>query len=98
MCILFCMLFFGWAAVFIIGFQEFVAIMTGLGRWIVVFGIVGIFCSLGTMLLWWKVIQTWTVSAASLWIKVHGTGLALACTGLLWFALLWNLMNFNQHY
>ncbi len=97
-CILFCMLFFGWAAVFIIGFQEFVAIMTGLGRWIVVFGIVGIFCSLGTMLLWWKVIQTWTVSAASLWIKVHGTGLALACTGLLWFALLWNLMNFNQHY
>jgi hypothetical protein len=97
-CILFCVLFFGWAVVFVVGFQEFVRIMTGLGRWITVFGIVGILCSLGTVLLWWRVIQAWKVSAVSLWVKLHGMAVALACTGLLWFALLWNLMNFNLHY
>jgi CubicO group peptidase (beta-lactamase class C family) len=97
-CILFCVLFFGWAAVFVFGLQEFVAIMTGLGRWIIVFGIVGIACSLGTIVLWWSVIRAWKASAAGLWIKLHGTVLALACTGLLWFAVLWNLMNFNLHY
>jgi hypothetical protein len=97
-CILFCVLFFGWAAVFVVGLQEFVQIMTGLGRWIVVFGIVGILCLLGTIFLWWKVIQAWKVPAATLWVKVHGTCVALACTGLLWFAMLWNLMNFNLHY
>jgi CubicO group peptidase (beta-lactamase class C family) len=97
-CIFFCVLFFGWAAVFVVGFQEFVRIMTGLGRWITVFGIVGILCSLGTVLLWWRVIQAWKVSAVSLWVKLHGMALAVACTGLLWFALLWNLMNFNLHY
>jgi CubicO group peptidase (beta-lactamase class C family) len=96
--ILFCVLFFGWAAVFVIGLQEFVGIMTGLGRWIVVFGVAGILCALGTILLWSRVIETWRETAASLWIKLHGTVLALACTGLLWFALLWNLMNFNLHY
>jgi len=31
-------------------------------------------------------------------MKVHGTALALACTGLLWLALLWNLMNFDLRY
>jgi hypothetical protein len=97
-CILFCVLFFGWAAVFFFGLQEFVQIMTGLGRWIVVLGIVGILCSLGTIVLWWRVVLTWKETAASLWIKLHGAVLAIACTGLLWFALLWNLMNFNLHY
>ena len=97
-CILFCVLFFGWAAVFVIGLQEFVLIMTGLGHWIVLFGIVGILCGLGTILLWWKAAKTWKGRTASLWMKLHGTAIALACTGLLWFALLWNLMNFNLHY
>jgi CubicO group peptidase (beta-lactamase class C family) len=97
-CVLFCVLFFGWAAVFVVGFQEFVQIMTGLGRWIVVFGVVGILCAFGTVVLWRKVALVWKETAASLWIKLHGLVLALACAGLLWFALLWNLMNFNLHY
>jgi len=97
-CVLFSVLFFGWTAVFLFGFQEFVRIMTGLGDWIIVFGVVGILCALGTILLWWRVIQIWKVSAASLWVKLHGMVVALACTGLLWFAVLWNLMNFNLHY
>jgi hypothetical protein len=97
-CVLFCILFFGWFAVFYFGFQDFVQIMTGLGRWIIVFGVVGVFCALGTILLWWKVSQSWKGTAVSPWVKVHGTVVALACAGLLWFALLWNLMNFNLHY
>jgi CubicO group peptidase (beta-lactamase class C family) len=97
-CVLFCVLFFGWTAVFVVGLQEFVQIMTGLGRWIVIFGVVGILSSLGTILLWWKVVLAWRETPANLWIKLHGAALALACTGLLWFALLWNLMNFNLHY
>jgi CubicO group peptidase (beta-lactamase class C family) len=97
-CALFCILFFGWFAVFYFGLQDFVQIMTGLGRWIIIFGVVGVFCALGTILLWWKASQSWKGAAVSLWVKVHGTIVALACAGLLWFALLWNLMNFNLHY
>jgi hypothetical protein len=96
--ILFCVLLFGWAAVFVVGLQDFVRIMTGLGRWIIVFGVVGIFCALGTVFLWWKVLQSWRATDVRRWVKVHGVVGALACTGLLWFALLWNLMNFNTHY
>jgi hypothetical protein len=73
--------------------------MTGLGRWITVFGVVGVLCSLGTILLWWKTVQSWKgTGAVSNWVKLHATVVSLACTALLWFALLWNLMNFNQHY
>jgi hypothetical protein len=97
-CALFCILFFGWTAVFYFGLGEFVGIMTGLGRWIVVFGVVGIFCLLGDIVLWWKVAQSWKGNDVSVWGRVHGTVVALACTALLWFAMLWNLMNFNQHY
>jgi CubicO group peptidase (beta-lactamase class C family) len=96
--ILFCILLFGWAAVFVVGLQDFVRIMTGLGRWIIVLGVVGILCSLGTVFLWWKVLQAWRATDVRSWVKVHGMVVALACAGLLWFALLWNLMNFNTHY
>ncbi|HEX3118496.1 MAG TPA: hypothetical protein VHP80_05325, partial [Candidatus Acidoferrum sp.] len=97
-CILFCVLFFGWMAVFVVGLQEFVQIMTGLGRWIILFGIVGIFCSIGTLILWWKVLPAWKGTNVRPWMKIQGTVVALACTALLWFAFLWNLMNFNTHY
>ena len=50
-CVLFCVFLFGWAVVFVVGLQDFVLIMTGLGRWIVVLGVVGVLCSLGTLLL-----------------------------------------------
>jgi hypothetical protein len=63
-----------------------------------VLGIVGIFCMLGTILLSWKTAQSWRGTAVSLSVKAHATVVALACTGLLWFALMWNLMNFNLHY
>jgi hypothetical protein len=97
-CALFCIFLFGWAAVFVIGLQDFVLIMTGLGRWIIVFGVVGILCLLGTLLLWWQALRAWTGTNVRPWMKIHGTVVALACTGLLWFALLWNLMNFNTRY
>ena len=53
-CVLFCILLFGWTGVFVVGLQDFVRIMTGLGRWIIVFGVVGILCALGTILVWWN--------------------------------------------
>ena len=97
-CALFCVFLFGWAVVFVVGLQDFVLIMTGLGRWIVVLGVVGVLCSLGTLLLWWQALRGWKGTNVRPWMKIHGTVVALACTGLLWFALLWNLMNFNTRY
>jgi CubicO group peptidase (beta-lactamase class C family) len=97
-CVLFCIFLFGWAAVFVVGLQDFVLIMTGLGRWIIVLGVVGIFWSLGTLFLWWQALRAWKGTNVRPWMKIHGTLVALACTGLLWFALLWNLMNFNTRY
>jgi hypothetical protein len=32
------------------------------------------------------------------WTKLHDTALALTCLSLAWFAITWNLMNFNLHY
>ena len=96
--VLFCLLLFGWTVVFAVGLQDFVRIMTGLGRWIIVFGVVGVLCALGTILVWWNALRTWKGPGAGAWMKFHGTALALACTGLLWFALLWNLMNFDLRY
>ena len=97
-CVLFCVLLFGWAAVFVAGMQDFVYIMTGLGRWIMVFGVVGILCALGTFLVCWNAVRAWKESGVSRWTKIHAAALALACTGLLCFAVIWNLMNFNLHY
>jgi CubicO group peptidase (beta-lactamase class C family) len=96
--VLFCLLLFGWAAVFVVGLQDFVLIMTGLGRWIIAFGVVGILCALGTVFLWWLTLKAWKGTDVRRWVKIHGAVVALACTGLLWFAVLWNLMNFNTHY
>jgi len=95
---LFCLLLFGWAAVFVVGLQDFVLIMTGLGRWIIFFGVVGVLCSLGTVFLWWKTLQAWHAADIRRWIKIHSAVVALAGTALLWFAFLWNLMNFNTRY
>ena len=97
-CVLFCVLLLGWASVLAVGMQEFVYLMTGLGRWIIVFGVVGIFCVVGTLAVWWDAIRTWKETGTNRWTKVHTAALALACTGLLGFAILWNLMNFNLHY
>lgn len=96
-CALFCVLLFGWAAVFAVGIQDFVYIMTGFSRWIIVFGFVGVFCALGTFVVWWNAVAAWK-QTRNRWTTIHAAALALACTGLLCFALLWNLMNFNLHY
>jgi hypothetical protein len=33
-----------------------------------------------------------------LWTRLRDLALAVACLGLIWFALAWHLMNFNVHY
>jgi hypothetical protein len=42
--------------------------------------------------------RSWSTPNRWLWTKLHDTALALACLGLVWFAITWNLMNFNMHY
>jgi hypothetical protein len=42
--------------------------------------------------------RSWSTPSRWIWTKLHDTLLALGCLALVWFALTWNLMNFNIHY
>ncbi len=62
------------------------------------FGILGVLCTIGTILVWVNAIRSLRNPNRWIWTKLHDLALALACLGLIWFAFTWNLLNFNVHY
>ena len=94
--LLFLVLFVGWVAVF--SATDSITALNALPRWIVIFGIVGILCSLGTILVVLNAFRSWRTSGMWIWAKLHDLALAVACLGLVWFLITWKLMNFNVHF
>jgi hypothetical protein len=94
--LLFLALFVGWVAVF--SATDSITALNALPRWIVIFGIVGILCSLGTILVVLNAFRSWRTSGMWIWAKLHDLALAVACVGLVWFLITWKLMNFNVHF
>jgi hypothetical protein len=96
-CILFICFFGGWLAVLAKAMADPSAI-NALAPWIICFGILGLLCACGAILACVNAFRSWSVPNRWIWTQLHDTALALACLGLVWFAITWNLMNFNIHY
>ena len=95
-CLLFLVLFVGWAAV--LSATDDITAINALPRWVIIFGIVGALCSLGTILVVLNAFRSWRTAGRWIWAKLHDVVLAFACVGLVWFLLYWKLMNFNVHF
>jgi CubicO group peptidase (beta-lactamase class C family) len=96
-CILFICFFGGWLAALTTAMAGPSAI-NALAPWIICFGILGVLCAFGAVLACANAFRSWKTPNRWVWIKLHDTALAFACLGLVWFAITWNLMNFNIHY
>jgi CubicO group peptidase (beta-lactamase class C family) len=95
-CILFVVFFVGWLSALSLANDP--GAINGLVTWVTVFGVIGILCVLGTLLACLNAFQSWTAPGRWIWTKLHDTALALACVGLVWFAITWKLMNFNSNF
>lgn len=95
-CILFICLLIGWVSA--LSAADDIAALNGLPLWVVIFGLIGMLCVLGTILVVWNALRTWRSPNKWIWAKLHELALALACAGLVWFLLNWKLMNFNVHF
>jgi len=95
-CVLFVLLFVGWVSA--IGKIDDITALNSLPTWVVLLGILGVLCSLGTILIVWNALKSWRTANKWFWAKLHDVALALACVGLVWFLLNWKLMNFNINF
>jgi CubicO group peptidase (beta-lactamase class C family) len=95
-CILFVLFLGGW--MFLLSKAEDLEVINTLSPWITILGILGVLCVLGALLVCFNAFKGWTAPNRWIWTKLYDTALALGCIGLIWFALTWNLMNFNTHY
>jgi CubicO group peptidase (beta-lactamase class C family) len=96
-CILFIVFFGGWLTVLSTAMSSPGAI-NALAPWIICFGILGVLCVFGAVLACVNALRSWSTPNRWIWTQLHDTALALACLSLVWFAIAWNLMNFNIHY
>ncbi len=95
-CILFVVFFGGWMAV--LAKAEDPMVINTLSPWVIFFGIVGVLCTIGTLLVCLNALRSWSAPNRWMWTKVWDTALALGCISLVTFAFIWNLMNFNVRY
>jgi CubicO group peptidase (beta-lactamase class C family) len=95
-CVLLMVFFAGWLAV--LANSDDPNGINGLPPWIIIFGILGVICVLGTVLACLNAVRSLRQPGLWLWTKLQDIAIALACFALIWFAFTWNLMNFNVHY
>jgi CubicO group peptidase (beta-lactamase class C family) len=95
-CVLFLGLCIGWVSV--LSATDDIAAINSLPRWVVIFGLLGLLCALGAILVVWNALRSWRTANKWIWAKLHDVTLALACLALVWFLLNWKLMNFNLHF
>jgi CubicO group peptidase (beta-lactamase class C family) len=95
-CVLFTILFVGWLGV--LSSANDINGLNALPRWVLIFGVLGVLCSLGTILMVMNAFRSWGTAGRWIWAKLHDVLLALACVGLVWFLINWKLMNFNTHF
>ena len=96
-CILFIIFLGGWMAVLTKGMGAPGGV-NELAPWIICFGILGVLCVFGAVFVCVNAFRSWTTPNRWIWTQLHDTALALGCLSLVWFAITWNLMNFNIHY
>ncbi|HUO15707.1 MAG TPA: serine hydrolase [Verrucomicrobiae bacterium] len=96
-CILFLVFFVGWITLLTVAMGSGL-LLNDLGPWIILFGVIGVLCLFGTLIVCINALQGWRLPNRWIWTRLYDTALALGCLALIWFAFTWNLMNFNVHY
>lgn len=69
-----------------------------LDKWIYLAQLMGLIGAVGTLVVLYDAIQSWTSKRKRIWSKLYATVLALACLGFLWFVLAGNLLRFTASY
>jgi CubicO group peptidase (beta-lactamase class C family) len=59
---------------------------------------VGVLGAIGTLLVLFYAMQSWSKAGRWVWSKIFDTLLALSCVAFTWFIWHWNLINFNLKY
>lgn len=59
---------------------------------------VGVLGAIGTLLVLFYAMQSWSKSGRWVWSKIFDTLLAISCVAFTWFIWHWNLINFNLKY
>ena len=96
-CILFIVFLAGWL-IALSRAEASLAVVNGLGPLVIIFGLLGVVCVCGTIVVCYNAVRSWRTPNRWIWSKLHDLALALACICLVIFAVTWNLMNFNMHY
>lgn len=69
-----------------------------LDKWIYLAQLIGLAGAVGTLVVLYDAFQSWINQRKRIWSKLYATALAMACLGLLWFALAGNLLRFSASY
>jgi CubicO group peptidase (beta-lactamase class C family) len=95
-CLLFLIVAIGW--VIQVSRADNLAALNSMGSWVILAGILGVLCVIGTVFVCFNALRSWQTSGRWIWSKLSDVALALACLSLVWFLFLWKLMNFNTRY
>jgi CubicO group peptidase (beta-lactamase class C family) len=66
--------------------------------WIWLIQVIGVLGTLGTIVVFYNAIYTWTSDRYQIWGKLQATLFALACLGVLWLVFAGHLLSFNSNY
>jgi CubicO group peptidase (beta-lactamase class C family) len=97
------------ACFLILAFVIFLAVMTGkletpggLGEHgdakIHLMQVIGVLCGIGTLVVIYGAVKSWSDATQWRWYKIWNTLLALACLGFFWSIYHWHLLNFSLRY
>jgi CubicO group peptidase (beta-lactamase class C family) len=95
-CILLLAFFVAWLSM--LSLLDDLSSINRLAPWIIILGILGVVGAIGTIFVCVNALRSVREPGRWLWTKLHDLVIAVACLGLIWFALAWHLMNFNVHY
>ena len=95
-CLLFLVVSIGWVVA--ISLTDSISALDSLPPWIIIFGLLGVVCALGTIFVVLNAIRSWRTSGRWIWAKLHDVALALACLSLVWFLFTWKLLSFKTNF
>jgi CubicO group peptidase (beta-lactamase class C family) len=66
--------------------------------WIWLIQSIGVLGAIGTLVVFYNAVYTWTSKRYQIWGKLQATMFALACLGVLWLVFAGHLLSFNSNY
>ena len=66
--------------------------------WFHLIQVVGLLGAVGTLVVFYDAIRSWTNQRKTIWARLQASILALACVGFIWFVVAGNLLRFSENY